>query len=264
VKLPRFRSDDYVPVIHLGDQIGGVSGRKISDGATVGAYGTIVTGGRQASPTNLRAARQHFLEASSDDLEAHDGLWLDRASGELYEAVLFDPLSVPDPRASGCTMFVLLDDDRITFLRRVSSLEEVERAEREQAARTERESQKIVAFRKRQPQVPLRLTDVRGDDGIPTLAAAAQRIDQMGGKIERGSFGELRITVPERLSESSGFEAVLEIEARRSAAAAAQTLAAAERVVLAAVDELAADSSKQPRPLFERLPNVVPSIGGGV
>jgi hypothetical protein len=91
------------------------------------------------------------------------------------------------------------------------------------------------------------------------------RIHELGGVVSKGAYSEVSVTMPARLLDvDDSFGRFNEQEFRREAARCAQALAFAERVVIRAIDELAADRSKTPRPLHERLPDAVATVGGGV
>jgi hypothetical protein len=153
-------------------------------------------------------------------------------------------------------------DAVIVFLRiragvMVADLERAKEERADEVERVEAERAKRLAKAK---QVAIPLSVVYGERMQMTLREAARRVLDAGGRIGRGELGELRITVPEKLTD----DPLAERSARSEVATAAEVLTIGWRVVLAAVDDQATDGSKQPRRLDERLPDREPAFGGGV
>ena len=114
---------------------------------------------------------------------------------------------------------------------------------------------------RKQRQVTIRRAELPDRvENLPSLRAAAETIEGVGGRIERGKFG-LKITIPERVTPETGdgTSGMVERSARESLAVAAETLVDSEAFVLSVVDDLA--SARKPTPLSERLPDEAPAIG---
>jgi hypothetical protein len=226
-----------------------------------GAVGTIQAR-RPASDVNVKLAERLWPRARAEDFVVRDGLWIDRASGLLYRPALADPI-LSDNRA-GISAFLVAGEHLVFLEATGGTVEEVEAAEREAVERAAEAERTAREYRRKQPQTSLRLSDLH-PDRFPTLAEAARRIAEVDGQVRRGRLGELEVTVPARISPPGDgvMDGTLERETRQRAALAAETLVAGERVVLAALDELEADRGKSPAPLHERLPDVIPTLGGG-
>jgi hypothetical protein len=240
-------------------------------GSPLGGVGVLEIG-RPASENNLKLARRYYAEARAEDfasLTAPDGrsFWVDRASGRLYEERRSDPLLTEKPSEQDVSAFIALDT--IRWLVVPSSGPETVVALAEEQAAAERAQQQEEAairdFRAKQPQAVLSFADLpfaAGVDPRLTLRGAAQRIESLGGRIERGKHG-LRVTIPARLERHQGEFAsgMIERDGRADASLAALTLTRAEGFVLAAVDDFESDRSRKRRSLAERLPDAPPSIG---
>jgi hypothetical protein len=69
-----------------------------------------------ADEKSVELARRHLPEASADDFERDAaGRWVERATGEVYNIVGFNPLLAGDPADTGVTSFVI-SDGFIVFL----------------------------------------------------------------------------------------------------------------------------------------------------
>jgi hypothetical protein len=246
------RRKGYTPTIYTHEtRIGGaIEGRDL--GAPIGGIGELRIG-RPNSPANVRVASQHFVEREAREFNSYDGGWLDRESGLIYDEIDSDPLFADDP-SSAADVFVQWGGTIVFLKSRATTVDEVEAARADAARRADDEVERVAKFRSKQPQRPLRLDLLRGDN-VPTLRRAAARIYELGGQIRRGEHGEtILVTVPERLTPPSenGFEAILERELLIEAARCAEVLSYASATVIAALD-----SKKS---LDEALPDDCPTI----
>jgi hypothetical protein len=227
-----------------------------------------VSGARGATAANIKAASRYWREARPEDFHRRDdGLWLDKASGRLYERRRADPLLSPNPGEIDDISMFAVADGVIHFLgvpgSGPRSLAEAEEHAAEVDRATARKAEAVARFRSRQPQTPLNLSELPDSGAIDrylTLKGAAQRIESLGGEVTRGQFG-LKVTIPRVLTPDLSYDtAPVERAEREAAALAAMTLCRAEPLVLAAVDANA--ESRRPKALLsELLPDVVPAIG---
>jgi hypothetical protein len=75
----------------------------------------------QAGEDRVKLAARHWLQGRTRDFEElGGGLWRDQATGTSYKRMRHDPLLDADPRQSGVSAFLVIDDSMI-FLRRTDS-----------------------------------------------------------------------------------------------------------------------------------------------
>jgi hypothetical protein len=216
--------------------------------------------GRRATAGNIKAAARYWPQADVRDFsDLPDGGWADKGSGAIYDPLISDPLFAPNPTKLA-SAFCVHDGGLVFLRRRGDATVETLQADRQRADREREQAEAAHAkFIARQPQVPLLLADL-GERFDVTLREAARRILDSGGQIERGQFGELRVTVPAQL----GTEPMLEQEQKRPLVNAAEVLIAAHAVVLAELDRADGDRSARRQRLDQRLPDARPTIGGGI
>jgi hypothetical protein len=206
---------------------------------------------RPATEQHLKLARKYLLEIDERDLDVHEDWLVDRGSGRLYDVLPNDPL-MTDPIGGDCDAFTAMNGV-VLFLRRASAgtIEQLEQARAEQQRLAAKKSDDERRFRSRQKQHVLRVGDLPGQEGTPTLRAAAQTIEELGGKIARDDLGQLVCSIPEKLSPDTepGFTGMLEREQIQRAARAAQILAHGSAVVFAALEH-----ASKGQPLSSLLP----------
>jgi hypothetical protein len=80
-----------------------------------------VGGLTRADEHRLKVARQSFVEARAEDFEQQGKDWVDRATGERYHLVHFDPTLSDHPPDTGVTRFIHTSDDHLVYLRPVNT-----------------------------------------------------------------------------------------------------------------------------------------------
>jgi hypothetical protein len=217
------------------------------------------TAAELAEHIRAQARRLGWAEYSAAELEER-GRWLVDPRGRLYKpargAVALSDGTLADSAAADA-FYVSPGGEAVTFLVRswnpatVAELEE-RAAEREQAAAA-REA-RVREFVAAQPLRVLTAADLAGHRKPQTLREAARLLEDAGCRVGRGEHGELEIKLPERLAPPGERG----VASRDALLAAARTLLAGERAVLAELER------RSTRPLAERLPDGLPSAGGGV
>jgi hypothetical protein len=263
--LRRNEPPEEAPEIHVANiaGMGTISGRRVSGEPQPEGYVGSFLSGRSATGENLRAARNWFVEIPAQDFEWLDGgrEVADRGSGLVYEVLISDPLLADDPRESGVTAF-FVNGDRLEFLRSTgTTVADRERAVQAQAERVAVAEEERVRQLAKAKQTSIPLSVMYGERMQMSVREAAAKILEAGGQVganEIGGVRGLRITVPEKLNT----EPLMERMAWAEVAVAAEVLTSCARVVLAALDEVAADGSKRPRTLLERLPDRQVCFGG--
>jgi hypothetical protein len=215
------------------------------------------TPGELAEHVRAQARRLGWAEYSAAELERR-GRWLVDPAGRLYRptrgAVVLADGRISDSAAADA---FYRDGERVEFLTRswepatVGELEE-RAAEREQAAAA-REA-RVREFVAAQPLRVVTAADLAGQRKPQTLREAARLLEDAGCRVGRGEHGELEVKLPERLAPPGERG----VAGRDALLAAARTLLAGERAVLAELER------RSTRPLAERLPDGLPSAGGGV
>jgi hypothetical protein len=240
---------------------GGISGRMVRAGGEAGSIG-VVRQGRSSSEPNVRLAARFWPRAMASEFQVLDnGLWRSRSSDLLFEPIASDPLFTvdsPDARAEDLASCFVATENGIVFLRMTGqTLQAVEQAEAASAAATAKEQQALAKRRLKEELTAISAAEVHAVTPAfsMTLRSAAAAILDSGGKIDRGTFGEVRVQVPARLT----FDPLSEAGARRELAAAAAVLVHADRAVIYALEH----GSEKLR-LDERLDDRLVSAGGGV
>jgi hypothetical protein len=218
---------------------------------------TIITGGRVASPKNVRFAARWFVQVSSSDLEPFEDLYVDRRDETLWAAVPSDPLLLQVPTESTAERSAVIGA-HIAFLSPAGTLAALQNSRAAHAQRAERLAEDERRFRSKQRQQVIRL------DG-PTLQQAAAFIEnECGGSITLGSYDDIVVSVPERITVPDGDWAtnVRERDLHKEALRMARALVYGAPVVRAALAHRAGDKAKS-KPLAAYLPDRPPSLGGG-
>ena len=232
-------------------------------GVRVDAPASNVVGSISTSPATrprLNAAAKRWPEIRWTELGQRDNFFVDRASGALYRRFDGDPLLASPGATVDVSMWAESPNAEIVFLRRdpegrtVADLDSAAEAVVQQRQAAEEKQRQFLA---NQPRRTVLLSDAHGRE-FPTLRDAARMIAEHGGQIRRGKWGEVKVELPQILTADPIARAWGERETRTQLARAAEALTYCERVVLAALEE------KSSKPLHERLPDGVPTIGGGV
>jgi hypothetical protein len=252
-----FRRTEPGPVIHDGRELGVI--RDLGGPFTQPQKGQIGSfhAGRAASAANLELARRFYPQLDARSVERRDGYVVDTAAegGQLYVPVEWDPLVANDPQGL-CDGFYVASGT-LVFLRRSESpatLVELEAATAEREQSVAAEAAQLQRWRRKQPQTVLRLSDLPGGGETLSLRRAAEAVEQVGGRFARDEFGRLIVSIPAAtLPDTTGLASVVELETRRECARAAQILAHAAPLVIAALD-----AGKEP--LSQHLPDEVPPI----
>jgi len=185
-----------------GDVVGAFPvGRKVGEGKRPGTVGTLEFG-RATSRANIRLASKFWPEGRAEEFIEFENGWLDLSTHEIYDQALADPLLAEQPSEQQVDVFIATGST-IKFLRkRGQTIEELELERQRQAREQQAELEKQHQWRRRQKQVPLTVGDLRGNEEAMTLAEAARVIEECDGKVERGQFGQVTVTLPERLHQN--------------------------------------------------------------
>jgi hypothetical protein len=222
-----------------------ILGSKVDDGPSMGERRLL-----------LARKRPGLTEVRPKDFDLVDeGRFVDRATGKLYMRVQHDVFGLHSRVVIDDRSYLWFEaaDGWPLFLQPAvapapTTLVELRAGEAEYVAGGD-------AHVRAAPKRTVTLSEVTGRRDLPTPAGAARFLESVYGTVEAVG-GRLRVMVPSSFSNPGSVARGSEEDAfSRQAARATQVLIACRELVLAALAEMAADRSKSPKPLSERLPD---------
>lgn len=236
-----------------------LSGRKVEthEPGTLGSFGAW-RDPRELETLADHAHRYYGRATPLDELELHDGLYVNRSDGTLLYQADSDPLAAIDPSTQNVETWTRRDDGTVLFLRRPHR--------NEPQTLTEIQNQQAAAKRALVDAEKARLRFLKGQELRPvlrqdagmTLREALETVEHHEGRIELGPYGEIVVAVPGRLTPP-GEDPFGEGEARQAITAAAEVIIHCAPVIRALLER-----QKKGERLSDLCPAGAVTAGGGI